>query len=204
MGMPRMVVALTSCSLISRSCSQRPGNICSTKILHTLDLVLAARDLVRGAEQHGRAVVHRVVHARAREHQAVQLRNRQADRVTCRLAQHPARRRPVPVDMVPLPPVERRRDDRGAVERIAHMREQAGVENLVEALLVVVPALIFAAQAGAVAGSGLAHGRSFRLCHRPPIAPAGAHGSRPAAGPVSRRGCGTRRRSSRAGRRASR
>ena len=84
-----------------------------------------------------------MVEARARQHQAVHDHHGEADGNAGALrAQHAAGRGAVPVEMVVDAPVAGRRDIGLAVDDVADMAEQAGVENGEHALAVVAAALV--------------------------------------------------------------
>ena len=119
------------------------------EILQHLLLGLGVLHLLRLAEQHHRAIIDRVMEGGARQHEPVDVRHRYAGiHAAFEAAQHARGARAVPVHLIALAPVVRRGHVRLAVDDVADMAQEPGVENGVDRREVVVPPLGQALDAG--------------------------------------------------------
>src|SRR5205823_4316167 len=110
-------------------------------------------NLMSIAFRHHRAVIGRMVEGRARQDKTVDYRDGHAHLGTIYRFEHPAGGGAVPIDVIALPPLQRRGDIWRAVEHITDMADGHCIENCMNGFGIVAAALAQPPDADALAGS---------------------------------------------------
>jgi hypothetical protein len=78
-----------------------------------------------------------MVEGASRHHKAVEMSNRDTYRCSGRRLEHAARCRPVPIDVLSFPPIDRRRNPRSAVKEITNVAYATGIKHLTQGFKII-------------------------------------------------------------------
>ena len=93
-------------------------------------------------QSHHRPIIHRVVEHRPRQHQPIHQRHGNADGKPRRHSpQHPASRRSMKINRISRPRIHRRDNIRLSLDRKSHMTNKPLIQNLINTLAVINPAM---------------------------------------------------------------